>query len=271
MRVDLHIHSRFSDSSKTIEEVMKEADEKNIDYISFVDHDTTETIDYVRKIQDKFKVRVLPGVEISAYDFKRKRKVHILCYNYRKTDHIESICSELLDRRNKNSMAQIYKLTELGYEIDKDKLIRSINSKRTLYKQHIMDYICDYDFNDERYTKLYKSLFKNGGPLQMDIEYVDAFDALKACLLDGGIPVLAHPGELDSFEIAEELAKEGLKGIEVEHFSHSPEDVERAKDLAKKYDLIQTSGSDDHGRFGKKADMGYEVLEDSHIERLISD
>lgn len=253
---DLHVHSNFSDSSRTVEEVLKIASDKGIKNLSIVDHDTVETIDYIKTI-DNLGINIIPGIEISAYDFKRNRKVHILGYGYNENPiNIKNLCKDVLKRRHENSLRQIEEINKLGYKIDLDKVNHSINSDRTIYKQHIMDYITDDDFNSEAYQTLYKKLFKNGGVAHFDIKYVDAYDAVEAINLDGGIPVLAHPGETDSFEIAKDLSKNGLKGIEVYHISHNKEHEDRALELVKKYNLIITGGSDEHGNYGKKSEFG---------------
>ena len=51
------------------------------------------------------------------------------------------------------------------------------------------------------YSELYRWLFKNGGVCARDIEYVSAFDAIDAIKKDGGLAVLAHPGQLNSYGI----------------------------------------------------------------------
>ena len=54
----------------------------------------------------------------------------------------------------------------------------------------------------------------------------------------------------------------GLKGIELEsggNFKRDKETVERIKELAKKYNLILTSGSDYHGDFFTRKFRGHEI------------
>ena len=43
------------------------------------------------------------------------------------------------------------------------------------------------------------------------------------------------------------MKEEGLSGIEAYHSGHTKEDIEKYLELAKKYDLVITSGSDFHG------------------------
>lgn len=270
MKCDLHFHSNFSDSSLSVEEALALADREGLDYISFTDHDTTETYAYAKKIAGSYRVRIIPGIEISAYDFERNRHVHLLAYNYKKRANIDRVCQGVLDRRKKNSLAQLALIEEAGYKISYDKLHHSANSNQTLYKQQIMYALVGKPYYTEEYQSLYKKLFKNGGIAQRDIEYLDVFVALKAVLLDGGIPVLAHPGQFDSMDLIPDLIGAGLRGLEVYHPDNSPSLREKLLEIARENDLLITGGSDNHGIFWTKHEIGIGNLEPSHIEELLT-
>ena len=80
---------------------------------------------------------------------------------------------------------------------------------------------------DRYYGCEYRKLFGQGGICSGDIAYADAFDALRAIHADGGLAVLAHPGQLDSWELLDELLLAGLDGIKLYHESHALEDHEK--------------------------------------------
>ena len=101
--------------------------------------------------------------------------------------------------------------------------------------------------------------FKDGGICDRDIAYVDVRDAVRAIAEDGGMPVLAHPGQQDSYDLVPSLAACGLAGIERHHPDHTPADHARCTQLAERYNLVCTSGSDYHGRFGSIPHVGYRV------------
>ena len=79
---------------------------------------------------------------------------------------------------------------------------------------------------------------------------MDAVEAVKAIKADNGFAVLAHPGQLDSFDLIPELVKNGLDGIERDHLDHSKEDRYRVDRYADEYALFETGGSDFHGDYG---------------------
>lgn len=269
MKVDLHFHTNFSDSSRSVEDALDLADDLGLEYIAFADHDTTETYDYAKKHMADRKVKVIPSVEISAYDYKRDRKVHLLGYSYTSTKSIDQLCQDLLDRRKKNSEKQLSIILEAGYKINEEKLFYSKNSKSTLYKQQIMYALVEKPYYTEEYQDLYKKIFKNGGIAQGDIDYIDVFLALEAIKEDGGYAVLAHPSLYDSFELISDLVKEGLDGLEIFHPENSDGDRKYLLQLAEENNLMVTGGSDDHGIFGSQNEIGTNLLEDRTIEKLI--
>lgn len=260
MKVDLHVHSYYSDGYASIDEILQEASRRNITHISIVDHDTVHGLAAIQKTSLKYDVTVIPGVEISAYDFKRNRKVHILGYAFRQdAPNIRALCTPLLQKRHENSLWQIEQLKKHGFAIERDEIKEKAKMSGVIYKQHIMACLTNADFASEEYQTLYQKLFKGQGICAKDIEYVDATLAVQAIKADGGLAVLAHPGQLDSFDMIPELIGHGLDGIERNHPEHTEEDRLLVEKYAEQYALIQTGGSDFHDRYGHVVKIGEEI------------
>ncbi len=255
---DLHVHTTLSDGSDTFEEVLAQAQKRGIRRIALTNHDTTRGIDEARAAGARLGVEVIGGIEVSAYDFTRKRKVHVLGYGLREhAPALSALCGPVLDRRRQNSLWQIDRLLEAGFEMDVERALALGQASTCLYKQHLMAALTDAPHASVEYRNLYRSLFKGGGICDRDITYVDARDAVRAIGEDGGWAVLAHPGQLDSYDAVPELVAYGLAGIEVHHPDHGPCDHERCRDLAERYGLVCTQGSDYHGLFGDIPHLGY--------------
>lgn len=257
MKADLHVHSSYSDGSDSMEEVMKQAVANGITQISFVDHDTVAGLPEALALGRKYGIEVVPGIEISAYDFKRKRKVHILGYHYdSEAPQIQQLCQPLLERRHHHSMWQLEQIRACGFKLNADDIIDAAHPSSAVYKQHIMTFLTDAPYDSPEYKQLYQRLFKNGGIASGDITYADAFDAVQAIVADGGLAVVAHPGQLNSYDIIPELAEAGLGGIERNHPDHTAEDHKRIEVLAAKYNFVMTGGTDYHGTFGTPVTVG---------------
>lgn len=269
MKADLHVHSTFSDGANTVEEILYMAKGRGLTHISFVDHDTVRGIPFALELGMSNGVTVIPGIEISAYDFTRNRKVHILGYMFDEyAVNIQELCIPLLKRRHKNSIWQAQQLINNGYGLSLNKLDEGCKRSRVLYKQHIMAAMMDLPYTNPDYQKLYKSIFKNDGICTRDISYVDAIDAVKAIKADNGFAVLAHPGQMNSYDMIPELVEAGLDGIELNHLDHTEEDRKKIRFYATKYNLALSGGSDFHGRFGADIEIGDIECPYSFIELL---
>lgn len=254
MKGDLHVHTNISDSSYSIEETLNMAKENGVTHIGITNHDTVRGLKEAIELGKNIGIKVIPGIEISAYDFKNNRKVHVLGYDFDlKGENIRKICDPLLKRRDENSRRQINALLNNGYELDLDYIKEQSKLSEVVYKQHIMAALIKNNYTDTIYSNLYRKLFKNKGICAMDMQYIDVFEAMKAIQDDGGLVVLAHPGQSNSYDIIPSLVAKGLDGIEINHHSHSEEDIKKVTEFNKKYSLILTGGTDFHGQYGEKA------------------
>ncbi|WP_028548453.1 PHP domain-containing protein [Paenibacillus sp. UNC451MF] len=259
MKVELHCHTRLSDGSLTFDEIMEQALENRVTHVAITNHDTTRELEQMVKTGQERGIEIIPGIEVSGFDFKRERRVHILGYYIEPGNPaIESLCSPLLERRHQGCRHAVDRLIQAGYSITWDDVLKYAESGTGVYKQHIMHALIDQGYTTTIYGELYKKLFSRGqngeqpGIAYTPTEYVDACEAVRVILQAGGVPVLAHPGQYRSFEAVPELVEAGLQGIEVWHPLHDHEDEIRAREFALEFDLIMTGGSDFHGFYGEK-------------------
>lgn len=267
MKADLHVHTDISDGSLNLTETLKLAKKNNIMHLGITNHDTVKGLSEAVIKGREEGVKVIPGIEISAYDFESGKKVHILGFNFDiEGKNIKKLCNPILERRNINSIWQINRLISNGYKINIENILSRAKNSGIIYKQHIMAELTDAPYADKEYTVLYKQLFKGGGICDRDIEYAAAEAAVRAIKEDGGVAVLAHPGQLKSYGIIERLIKEGLDGIELYHVDHSEEDHRKINEYCKIYNLIATGGSDFHGAYGKIKCIGAALCPAKYVD-----
>jgi len=266
IRADLHCHSTISDGSFTSAELLAQAQAAGLTHLAITNHDTTAGFTDAQAAaqalsavpsETSLPITYISGIEISAWNPETGRKVHILGYGLKEeSPTIAALCNPLLEARTKNTLWQQEQLEEAGYTLD-HQLLEKLRAVSTgFYKQHLMTALTDAPFTSEEYQTLYKSLFKGNGICKRDIEYVHMCDAVRAITEDGGVAVLAHPGQLDSYDAVPELVDAGLWGIEQFHPDHSVADWKRCTELAYQYGLECTGGSDFHGEFGEVERLG---------------
>lgn len=260
MIADMHVHSRFSDGSYSVVELAERSRSVGVSVLSVTDHDTPAGVAPAIEAGRQVGVVVIPGVEISAYDYAAERKIHILGYGFSPgATNIHTLCDPLLAARHRNTQRQIVAIADAGIAITEEKVRREAGPSPWLYKQHVMAVLIEKGYTDEIYSPLYRRLFKGTGVAAGDIEYVSYQDAMAAIVADGGIPVLAHPGQQGSLDLMPDLARRGLGGVELNHPDHRAADHEAIRRMAVEYGLLLTGGSDFHGRYGSSSDIGETV------------
>ena len=271
LRADLHCHSTISDGSFTSAELLAQAQAAGLTHLAITNHDTTagfddaaaaaQALSAVPGNEGSAVITYISGIEISAWNPETGRKVHILGYGLKENSPaIAALCGPTLRARTENTFWQQEQLEEAGYKLDQQLLEKLRAVSTGFYKQHLMAALTTASFTSQEYQTLYKSLFKGEGICKRDITYVDARDAVAAITEDGGVAVLAHPGQLDSYDMVPALVGAGLWGIECFHPDHGAADRKRCTELAYRYGLECTGGSDFHGKFGEVTHLGQCLL-----------
>jgi 3',5'-nucleoside bisphosphate phosphatase len=245
---DLHTHSRYSDGMLWPDEIARIASKKGLQYLSITDHDTVDSQYFIDDLSKQYNITIIPGLELST-EYK-DREIHILAYFI----NINDVSLNLLLDKTKESRINrakdiIVKLNSLDIDISFDEVIQEGIS---IGRPHIAKVLVAKGYANNTKEAFQQYLIKDK-PAYVDRYKITYKDALKLINNCKGIPVLAHPGELYKGIHIEELIKEfkvyGLKGIEVFHPSHSLKQSNDYYNLAKKYSLLITGGSDCHGSF----------------------
>ncbi len=256
MRADLHAHSAHSDGSDTIERVVALAAECGVTHLSVTDHDTVSHVEELREEGGKAGMATVSGIEISAFDPATGRKVHVLGYGFSSTAAIRGLCDPVLRAREEATLGKIETLARMGYPVSEERVRKANGNPRTLYKQHIMKLLVDEGVSESVYGRPYRELFGKGGPCSGDIRYPDCREAVAAVAEDGGLAVLAHPGQQGILDLVPLLVDAGLRGIEFYHESHRLEDHKSILAFSARYGLFLTGGSDSHGSLGSVHRVG---------------
>lgn len=271
MICDLHCHTTMSDGSLGIEDVILQAKRMNIDFLSITDHDTLSSFSRAKILGERYGVKMIQGVEMSAWDKERNRKVHIICYAPKKPDRLEGLCLKSCEIRKSCSKEMIEKVMQL-YPITPESVLKHCTGSKSIYKSHIMRALIEYGYALEFYGELDKKLFSvDSGICLVEREYPDVRFVLELIHSARGVAVMAHPALYDSMELLAELAEEKkLDGVEVYHYSADDNQKKEMLDIAEKYDLIVTGGSDFHGLYNAvPTHLGSNTTSKEDLDRII--
>lgn len=250
MNADLHCHTKLSDGTLGIEDLIQVALKSGVKTISITDHDCTAGTIRSQIVAKRYGINVVPGVEISCTDKKRSSKAHILCYLPDKPERLEEICHKNSIARKTAGRMMAIKLAE-KYPITPEFILRCASGSTNIFKQHLMQALLECGYTTTIFGELFDKLFKKSSPdcIAVRIEFADPFYVVDEIHEAGGIAVLAHPGFYNNFELLDELIEAGLDGVEVWHPMNTPEQQEYLKKLAKEKGLLMTGGSDFHGGY----------------------
>lgn len=253
MAADLHCHTSQSDGSMSVDDLIFTAGRLGLRYIAVTDHDTMDGVPRAVELGRKYGVSVVPGAELSCYDYSRRRKVHILCYLPERPERLQGIFDRVTNERTravKESLSEVLRL----YPVSEEQVTRYSPARGALYRVHIMRALISLGYDTRMYGDLYKELFDPvSGKLYRKIHYPDVYEALEAVRDAGGVAVLAHPLSYNSMELLRELAEKGLiHGAEVYHPSVRDNAEKEIEAVADQYGLLKTGGSDFHGFYSKR-------------------
>jgi 3',5'-nucleoside bisphosphate phosphatase len=236
--------------------------ESGIEALAISDHDTFAGFDQALPAAQARGLDLVCGIELSTrVPGTRTRTVHLLGYflHQAPAPEFRGWLDELIEGRRDRNRRLIESLHEQGVDIDlKDveKLGRTLTGRPHFARLLIQKgYVTSFDEAFRRYLG-------ESAP-----SYVERFApfvevAIQHVIEAGGLPVLAHPIRLGfrDFEAEETfiggLREAGLRGIEVFHSDHRPQDMERYAGVARKYDLAVSGGSDFHGDVKPNISLG---------------
>lgn len=272
MSCDLHCHTKLSDGSVGIEELISLAKRRGLTAIAITDHDTFAGAVRGVNIGKRMGVTVVPGAELSTVDTATGRKVHVLCYNCESVARLEGLCHRVLEAR-KTAVTEMVRKTMRYYPLLPEMVVRCATGSAAVYKQHIMHALLEAGYADGIFGDTFDRLFDDEkGLARVPIAYPEVREVIDLIHSAGGVAVLAHPYHYDSIELMEQLVAENrLDGIETDHYTHSDEQKAQLRAFAKAHNLLITGGTDFHGMYSKTARaVGSVTVEDEALAALMA-
>ncbi len=250
MKSDLHIHTYYSDGVFSPEKIVDTALDVGLEVIALTDHDNVLSYgvarDYLKKVGKEDKLEIIEGVEINT--LYKNYEVHILGYFF---DENNRDFQKLLKIQQDARVEQTHEIISLlakkeGIKIKFEDIVKQVADGGSIGRPHIAKAITNAG-GTSSVIEAYSKYIHDDSPVYVARKTVSPHDAVEIIYDAGGIPVIAHPHDLD---IAESLIKElmnyGLRGIEAYHRKHSPACVEYFSSMAEELGLIVTGGSDFH-------------------------
>lgn len=248
---DLHMHSTFSDGDDEPQRLIALVRNTGCDIFALTDHDCFEGGDLIASALMPGDPAFIRGIEFSCRDVGFKS--HILGYlpksGCKYTSEAVAFTSE--ERKKKVRYRLDALVQQHGFDLSEEEK-EEILSLRNPGKPHIVKRMLERGFikDKEEGFALFRGL---DTPRTAAITSAEAIDVIRK---DGGIPVLAHgflgdgSKKLTENELEERvryMKEKGLMGLEAYYSAFTPQQVSSSLEIAKKYGLLVTTGSDYHG------------------------
>jgi predicted metal-dependent phosphoesterase TrpH len=274
-RADFHCHSTASDGILSPAELVKLAYEQGVRIMALTDHDSAEGVAEARRAGERYQdFTLIPGVEMGT-DIPGA-EVHVLGYFLDPDDPaLQETLHRLRQSRRQRGEGMVERLREMGFDITWEQVQR-IAGGGSVGRPHVAQALLESGHVATVKEAFDKYIARNG-PAYVEREKMTPADAVATLVRLGGVPCLAHPGDVTDSDdtlnaILKELKAAGLAAMEVFYKVYDPTAVERLLAAARRFDLIPLGGSDYHGLYGEDEPLPggmHSPLPDESIEALL--
>ncbi len=252
-KIDLHIHTTFSDGLSTPAEVLDIARKKKLSGISICDHDNFAGYTVITELMRDNDPEIIPGVELSAGI--GGEDIHILGYLFDpESDTFIKALEEFRNSRNKRGEKMLKKLKKLGFDISME-LVKEIAGDSAIGRPTIADAMVKAKVI-KKYDEAFSKFIGLDGPAYVPKYNLSPQDAIELIHAAGGLAFLAHPGVAQAYRYIDEFIGYGLDGLEVHHPYHNNYLRKNLAETADKKSLLKSGGSDYHGRERHHGNIG---------------
>jgi hypothetical protein len=266
--IDLHMHTRHSDGTSTVADVIDMVRRRNLRAFAITDHDTLAGYFEASEMLDGQGPRLLCGVELSV-DMGEggHRDIHILAYEVDpRHEGLRSALESFREQRNRRGRLMVEKLNDLGIDISYEQVQR-LAGFAAVSRPHVAEAIVEMG-HAATTNEAFQRWIGLGGPAYVPKRKFSPQEAIDLIHQAGGAAVLAHPMIDSAIDHLETLVAQGLDGIEVYHSAQKRSDTDRLLHLAEQYRLIVTGGSDFHSTDGRYGLIGSQKVPVRLLEQL---
>jgi len=262
---DLHLHTNFSDGTYSPEQLVEQAQRHGLAALALTDHDTVEGCARTAVACQTAGIEFLPGTELTAE--QDGNELHILGYGL-EVDH-----PRLLQELATFQSVRQDRIREMVARLNQHKVplaaeaVFALANCRSPGRPHVARALVQAGLCSSL-DEAFERFLKKNRPAWVPKFKMSASHAIELIHLAGGVAVMAHPGLNRTDEVIPSMVDAGLDGIECFHTKHSTLQSEHYLQIADRFGLLITGGSDCHGLSKGKPLIGTVKLPYEHVARL---
>lgn len=265
MFADLHLHSHFSDGTYSPAQLVAEASRHRLAALALTDHDTVEGCRPTAQACQAAGIEFIDGTELTAE--KDGDEIHFLGYFI--DIHQPTLLTEMSKFqavRQDRIREMVSRLRRLDIPLEVEAVFALANCQAP-GRPHVARALVKEGWCGSL-DEAFERFLKKNRPAWVPKYKMSSERAIALLHQAGGVAVLAHPGLNRSDDVIPDLVAAGLDGIECFHAKHSTAFAEHYLEIADRYHLLVTGGSDCHGASKNKPLMGTIKLPYQHVQQL---
>jgi len=259
MPVDLHVHSTASDGSVDPADLVTMALSKGLGAFALTDHDTQEGVPAAAESAARRGLDLIPGTELSLnYD---DGGMHLVVLWLDLGDGpLQDRLGALQNGRSARNIGIIERLTDLEMPLTIEDVLEEAGGG-TVGRPHIAAVMVTKGYVPDIRTA-FDEWLGNNKPAYVSRPRLEPEEAIGLARESGAVPVLAHPHTLginratEMADLLDRLVGYGLVGLEAIYPSYRRHEREGYADLARRFGLVPSGGSDYHGSYKPEVDLG---------------
>lgn len=258
LKFDLHTHSTASDGVLNPAQVVERAKMHGVDVLALTDHDSTQGIEVAQNAANELGLTLIPGVEVSVT--WEKQTIHIVGLN------IDPACLVLSEGLKAIQETRIQRTQQVAERLEKAGVAGVIDAMAevaatgNVTRTHFARYLVTQG-KASNVREVFERYLQPGKPGYVSVEWTQLETAVQWIKAAGGISVIAHPSRYrlsatKMRRLISEFIDYGGLAIEVVHGGCGDNVIEQNTQLAKRYNLLASAGSDFHDPNDRWADVG---------------
>ncbi|HEX6147903.1 MAG TPA: PHP domain-containing protein [Acidimicrobiia bacterium] len=258
MAVDLHTHSTASDGSEGPTALVEKASALGLTALALTDHDTLEGIAEAESAASTTDLELIPGTELSL---DHQGAMHlVVLWLEPGPGPLQDRLAPLQHGRHARNLAIVTLLDELGMPVSIDEVMEEAGSG-SVGRPHIAAVMMRKGYV-ESVAEAFDLWLGAGRAAYAGRPRLSPEEAIGLAVDSGGVPVLAHPHTLginraeEMADLLDRLRNAGLVGLEAACAGYRRHEREGYADLARRFGLIASGGSDYHGRYKPGLELG---------------
>ena len=274
MRIDLHVHSKYSDDGDyTPAELVERAANKGVNILAIADHNTTNGVNEAIAHSHNVGIEVIPAIEIDCVH--QGTNLHVLGYFIDHGDPAFSKITNFYHDQEANNSKELVRLVEnLGIHINHHKLAGlerngvvtgemiaecSIYEPENNHQPLLQAYRPGGNRSDNPFVNFYWDVCAQGKPAYVQSNYLELSQVVEVIQHSGGKAVLAHPGlnVKENDHLLKSILACGVCGLEVYSSYHTAAQTEFYRRFAEEQRCCFTCGSDFHGKTKPSIEIGW--------------